>query len=68
MASGRSALVVLGSSSHQRGTTNENSVGCRPCTNGSAKRRSLDEHAVSILHLGVHEVQNCHSRPKQLST
>ena len=37
------ALVVLGSSLHQRGTTNENSLDCRACTDGSAKRRSLDE-------------------------
>src|SRR4029434_11073768 len=35
------ALVVLGSSFHQRGTTNENSLDCRTCTDGTAKRRSL---------------------------
>src|SRR4029434_5012210 len=40
------ALVVLGSSFHQRGTTNENSLDCRACTDGSAKRRSLDERSV----------------------
>src|SRR4029434_9265732 len=37
------ALVVLGSSFHQRGTTNENSLDCRACMDGSAERRSLDE-------------------------
>ena len=40
------ALVVLGSSFHLRGTTNENSLDCRACTDGSAKRRSLDERSV----------------------
>src|SRR4029434_5940216 len=40
------ALVVLGSSFHQRGTTNENSLDCHACTDGSAKRRSLDERSV----------------------
>src|SRR4029434_3533818 len=40
------ALVVLGSSFHQRGTTNENSLNCRACTDGSAKRHSLDERSV----------------------
>src|SRR4029434_6082630 len=35
------ALVVLGSSFHQPGTTNENSLDCRACTDGSAKRRSV---------------------------
>ena len=40
------ALVVLGSSFHQRGTTNENSLDCRTCTDGRAKRRSLDEHSI----------------------
>src|SRR4029434_494541 len=40
------ALVVRGSSFHQRGTTNENSLDCRACTDGSAKRRSLDERSV----------------------
>src|SRR4029434_919189 len=40
------ALVVLGSSFHQRGTTNENSLDCGTCTDGSAKRRSLDERSV----------------------
>ena len=43
---GRPAVVVLGSSFHQRGTTNENSLNCRACTDGSAKRRSLDERSV----------------------
>src|SRR4029434_4069449 len=43
---GRPALVVLGSSFHQRGTTNENSLDCRACTDGSDKRRSLDERSV----------------------
>src|SRR4029434_4724830 len=33
------ALVLLGSSFHQRGTTNENSLDCRTCTDGRAKRR-----------------------------
>src|SRR4029434_6822662 len=28
------------------GTTNENSLDCRACTDGSAKRRSLDERSV----------------------
>ena len=27
-------------------TTNENSLDCRACTDGSAKRRSLDERSV----------------------
>ena len=36
----------LGSSFHRRGTTNENSLDCRACTDGSAKRRSLDERSV----------------------
>ena len=40
------ALVVLGSSFHQRGTTNENSLDCRTCTDSSAKRRSLDERSI----------------------
>ena len=40
------ALVVLGSSFHQRGTTNENSLDCRTCTDGSAKQRSLDERSI----------------------
>ena len=40
------ALVVLGSSFHQRGTTNENSLDCPAGTDGSAKRRSLDERSV----------------------
>ena len=40
------ALVVLGSSFHQRGTTNENSLDCRTCTDGSAKRRSLEERSI----------------------
>ena len=31
---------------HQRGTTNEKSLDCRACTDGSAKRRSLDERSV----------------------
>ena len=29
-----------------RGTTNKNSLDCRACTDGSAKRHSLDEHSV----------------------
>src|SRR4029434_6612971 len=41
-----SALGVLGSSFHQRGTTNENSLDCRACTDGSAKRRSLEERSI----------------------
>ena len=40
------ALVVLGSLFHQRGTTNKNSLDCRTCTGGSAKRRSLDERSI----------------------
>src|SRR4029434_3560338 len=40
------ALVVLGSSFHQRGTTNENSLDCRTCTGGSAKRHSLEERSI----------------------
>ena len=28
------------------GTTNENSLDCRTCTDGSAKRRSLDERSI----------------------
>src|SRR4029434_753430 len=32
------ALVVLGSSFHQCGTTDENSVDCCTCTDGSAER------------------------------
>ena len=43
---GRPCPVVLGSLFHQRGTTNENSLDCRACTDGSAKRRSLDERSV----------------------
>src|SRR4029434_3448131 len=43
---GAPALVALGSACHQRGTTNENSLDCRACTDGSAKRRSLDERSV----------------------
>ena len=39
------ALAVLGSSFHQRGTTNEISLDCRTCTDGSAKRYSLDNAA-----------------------
>ena len=31
---------------HQRGTTNENSLDCRTCTDGSAKRRSLEERSI----------------------
>ena len=31
---------------HQRGTTNEKSLDCRTCTDGSAKRRSLDERSI----------------------
>src|SRR4029434_6576994 len=38
--------LVLGSWFHQRGTTNENSLDCRACTDGSAKRCSLDERSV----------------------
>ena len=49
------ALVVLGSSFHQRGTTNENSLDCRTCTDGSAKRGSLEERSI----LGVHLMQWC---------
>ena len=33
-------------SARQRGTTNENSLDCRACTDGSAKRRSLDERSI----------------------
>ena len=40
------ALVVPGSSFHQRGTTNENSLDYCTCSNGSAKRRSLDERSI----------------------
>ena len=40
------ALVLLGSLFNQRGTTNENSLDCHTCTDGSAKRRSLDEHSI----------------------
>src|SRR4029434_4255207 len=40
------ALVVQGSSFHQRGTTNENSLDCRTCTDGSAKRCSLEERSI----------------------
>src|SRR4029434_1983031 len=39
-------LVVPGSSFHQHGTTNENSLDCCAFTDGSAKRRSLDERSV----------------------
>ena len=39
-------LEVLGSLFHQRGTANENSLDCRTCRVGSAKRRSLDEHSI----------------------
>ena len=39
-------LVVLGSSFHQLGTTNENSLDCHTCTDGSAKQRSLDERSI----------------------
>ena len=37
---------AIGSSFHQRGTTNENSLDCRTCTDGSTKRRALDERSV----------------------
>src|SRR4029434_5426243 len=40
------ALVVLGSSFLQRGATNENSLDCRTCTDGSVKRRSLEERSI----------------------
>src|SRR4029434_3270198 len=40
------ALVVLDSSFHQRGITNEKSLVCRTCTDGSAKQRSLDERSI----------------------
>ena len=43
---GRPCSGSVGSSFHQRGTTNENSLDCRACTDGSAKRRSLDERSV----------------------
>src|SRR4029434_3781037 len=40
------ALVVLGSSFHQRGTTTDNSLDCRTCTDGSAKRLSQEERSI----------------------
>ena len=40
------ALGVLGSSFQQLGTMNENSVDCCTWTDGSAKRRSLDERSI----------------------
>ena len=40
------ALGVLGSSFQQLGTMNENSLDCCTCTDGSAKRRSLDERSI----------------------
>src|SRR4029434_7063485 len=56
------ALVVLGSSFHQRGTTNENSLDCRACTDGSAKRRSLEpSRANDPVELMPHLQQNIHS-------
>src|SRR4029434_4100169 len=61
------ALVVLGSSFHQRGTTNENSLDCRACTDGSAKRRSLDEcsilgvtFALTLTHTYTHTHTHTH--------
>src|SRR4029434_3527645 len=40
------ALLVLDSSFHQGRTTNDNSLDCRTCTDGSAKRRSLEERSI----------------------
>src|SRR4029434_3258857 len=72
------ALVVLGSSFHQRGTTNENSLDCRACTDGSAKRRSLEKRSIlgvtfaltrvllmshlSLFHTGVCHMPNTASK------
>ena len=43
------ALVVLGSSFHQRGTTNENSLDCRACTDGSAVLSAGSHFTLSYL-------------------
>src|SRR4029434_430490 len=62
------ALVVLVSSFHQRGTTNENRLDCRACTDGSAKRRSLDERSVLGVTFALTRAFRCSTLPVHSSS